>query len=166
MQIRRAALGSAVFLVIAPGTVAGLIPWLLTGWRTADAPTSWLPAQALGVVVLVVAVVVLLSAFTRFVVEGFGTPAPIAPPDRLVVGGLYRHVRNPMYVAVLGAIAGQALLFGQLVLLGYAALVAAAFVTMVRLHEEPALRRSFGDQYVAYRQAVPGWIPRLTPWRP
>jgi protein-S-isoprenylcysteine O-methyltransferase Ste14 len=155
-------LGSAAFLVIAPGTVAGLIPWLLTRWQVQAPLPFWLPFQVLGVVILLVAVTALVSSFVRFALEGFGTPAPVAPPDRLVVGGLYRYVRNPMYVAVLSAILGQMLLFGQFVLLAYAVVVAAAFAAMVHWHEEPALRRSFGDQYAAYRQAVPGWWPRIT----
>jgi protein-S-isoprenylcysteine O-methyltransferase Ste14 len=102
----------------------------------------------------------------RFVVEGFGTPAPIAAPERLVVGGVYRHVRNPMYVAVLAAIVGQALLLGRLGLLLYAAtvwLIAAAFVHWC---EEPTLTRRFGTDYEAYRCAVPAWWPRLRSWRP
>lgn len=165
MERRKAALGSAAFFVLAPGGVAGLIPWLLTRWQVEDPLPFWLPLRVLGVVVLLAALAVLISAFVRFVAEGFGTPAPIAPPDRLVVGGLYRYVRNPMYLAVLSLIIGQALVLGQLILLAYAVVVSAAFVTMVRWHEEPALLRQFGDQYAAYRAAVPGWLPRLSPWQ-
>ena len=153
MQIRKAALGSAAFLVLAPGVVAGVIPWLLTRWRMEP---FWLPFRILGVAVLV-------FAFARFVSEGFGTPAPVAPPDRLVVGGLYRYVRNPMYLAVLSLILGQALLFGQWILLPYAVVVSLAFAAMVHFHEEPVLRREFGAQYESYRAAVPGWWPRLHP---
>ena len=109
---------------------------------------------------------VLLSAFVRFVTEGFGTPAPIAPTQRLVVGGLYRYVRNPMYLAVLAIIVGQAIVLWRPILLGYAALVALAFLAFVRGYEEPTLHRRFGDEYVAYRSAVPGWWPRLHPWEP
>ncbi len=98
--------------------------------------------------------------------EGIGTPAPVAPPQLLVVGGIYRHVRNPMYVAVLAAILGQALLLGQLVLLGYAAAMWLVFAAFVRFYEEPTLAESFGADYDAYRRAVPAWLPRLRPWRP
>ena len=97
MPLVKAAFGSAVFLVVAPGVVAGLVPWLLTDWRTSDPPTA---VAAVGVVLIAVGTGVLLHAFVRFVVEGRGTPAPVAATDRLVVGGLYRHVRNPMYLAV------------------------------------------------------------------
>ena len=89
----------------------------------------------------------------------------MAPTERLVVTGAYRYVRNPMYVAVIGAIVGQALLLGQPVLLGYAAVVAAAVVSFVRAYEEPTLLRQFGSEYETYRRAVPGWVPRLRPWK-
>jgi protein-S-isoprenylcysteine O-methyltransferase Ste14 len=151
-----------LFLVVAPGVVAGLIPWWLTGW---EAGTTWPPLQLLGALLLVVGVIVLLHAFVRFVVEGIGTPAPIAPTQRLVVGGLYRHVRNPMYLAVGATILGQALLLGRPILLLYAAAFAAVVFPFVRLYEEPTLARQFGAQYEAYNRAVPGWWPRLRPWR-
>jgi protein-S-isoprenylcysteine O-methyltransferase Ste14 len=107
-----------------------------------------------------------VHAFARFVAEGVGTPAPVAPTRELVVGGLYRYVRNPMYLAVLAAIVGQALMLGRLVLLTYAAVMATAFVTFVRGYEEPTLAEQFGARYQAYRAAVPGWWPRRHPWRP
>jgi protein-S-isoprenylcysteine O-methyltransferase Ste14 len=110
--------------------------------------------------VLVVSVAVLVQAFARFVLEGRGTPAPVAPTERLVVGGLYRYVRNPMYVAVVGAIVGQALLLGRGVLLVYAAIVWAVVASFVLLYEEPTLREQFGTEYDAYRASVPAWIPR------
>jgi protein-S-isoprenylcysteine O-methyltransferase Ste14 len=159
MRRPAAALGSATFLAFAPGVVAGLVPWLLTGWEVeARLP----PAVRIGGAALVVAgAAVLLTAFTRFVLEGAGTPAPIAPTETLVVGGLYRHVRNPMYLAVLACIGGQALLLGSWGLLLYGAGMAAAFVTFVRLYEEPTLADRYGAQYEAYRRAVPGWWPRL-----
>lgn len=157
----RAAAGSAVFLLIAPGVVAGLIPWWLTGWEANDPVSFWLPARVAGVVLLAAGVGVLLHAFFRFVIEGAGTPAPVAPTERLVVGGLYRYVRNPMYLAVLAVIVGQALLLGQLELLAYAAVIAAAFAAFVHWYEEPTLKRQFGDDYEGYRQTVPAWLPRV-----
>jgi protein-S-isoprenylcysteine O-methyltransferase Ste14 len=159
----RAALGSLVFLVLVPGVVAGVVPWWLTDWQVQER-YAWLPLQVLGLTLLVGGVVVLLHAFVRFVVEGLGTPAPIAPTERLVVGGLYRYVRNPMYLAVAAIIVGQALMFGQPVLLLYTAAFAFAVVAFVRWYEEPTLRRQFGEQYETYRRAVPGWWPRRKPW--
>ena len=92
--------------------------------------------------------------------EGIGTPAPVAPTRHLVVGGLYRWVRTPMYLAVLAVIVGQALVLGQPVLLPYAAAVGVAVAAFVRGYEEPALRDQFGAEYDAYRRSVPGWWPR------
>ena len=106
----------------------------------------------------------LLQAFARFVVEGLGTPAPIAPTERLVIGGLYRYVRNPMYLAVGAIVVGQALLLGRAVLLAYGALFAVLVEAFVRWYEEPTLARRFGARYEAYRQAVPRWWPRTRPW--
>ena len=158
----RNALGSALFLAVAPGVVAGLIPWWLTGWEPgATRP----PLQVIVAFLVVAGAVVLLNAFARFVVDGLGTPAPVAPPERLVVGGLYRYVRNPMYLAVGAMIAGQALLLARPVLLLYAAAFAAVVFAFVRLYEEPTLAREFGAEYEDYCRAVPGWWPRLRPWR-
>jgi protein-S-isoprenylcysteine O-methyltransferase Ste14 len=157
-----AAAGSAVFLALAPGVVAGLVPWLLTGWRMEGGQLS---IQIAGGVLIALGAGFLLHAFARFVVEGVGTPAPVAPTEHLVVGGVYRYVRNPMYLAVLTTIVGQALLFGRPVLLAYAAAVGVVFLFFVRLYEEPTLAARFGESYEQYRRAVPGWLPRLTRWR-
>jgi protein-S-isoprenylcysteine O-methyltransferase Ste14 len=153
-----------VFLVLAPGVVAGLIPWLLTGWEVREPLPYWLPLRLAGLVLLLAGVVVLLEAFARFVVEGLGTPAPVAPTERLVVGGLYRYVRNPMYLAVGATIVGQALLLGQPILLLYAAAFGAVVASFVRWYEEPTLRHQFGEEYERYRSAVPAWRPRRRPW--
>jgi protein-S-isoprenylcysteine O-methyltransferase Ste14 len=161
-----AAASSAVFFLVAPGVMAGLIPWWLTGWRVREPLAYWGPLRVLGVALLGAGALVLVHAFGRFVAEGLGTPAPVAPPERLVVGGPYRYVRNPMYLAVTAVIVGQALALGQPLLLGYAALFVLATGTFVRLHEEPALRRRFGADYEAYRRAVPGWWPRRHGWSP
>jgi protein-S-isoprenylcysteine O-methyltransferase Ste14 len=158
----RAAWGSLVFLIVAPGVVAGVVPWLLTGWDAHDPPWGWV--RFVGGVLVVAGVVVLLEAFVRFVLEGVGTPAPVAPTERLVVGGLYRYVRNPMYLAVGATIAGQALLLWRADLVVYAVLFALAVWAFVHWYEEPALARRFGDRYESYRRAVPGWWPRRTPW--
>src|SRR5215216_2268748 len=155
MRRSTAAVGSAVFFLLAPGVVVGLIPWLLTGgWQVREPLPYWAPMRVLGGILLVAGLIVLVRAFVRFVVEGLGTPVPVAAPERLVVGGLYRYVRNPMYVAILATIVGQALLLGQLGLLLYAAgiwLIAAAFV---RWYEEPTLTRRFGADYEAYRRGT------------
>jgi protein-S-isoprenylcysteine O-methyltransferase Ste14 len=152
-----------VFLLIAPGLVAGLGPWLVTRWAVHD----WsLPVRILGGVLAAAGFAVLIHAFARFVVEGVGTPAPVAPTETLVVGGAYRYVRNPMYLAVAAVILGQTLLLGQVVLFLYAGAFAASVTTFVYGYEEPTLATRFGAEYDAYRRAVPAWRPRLRPWRP
>jgi protein-S-isoprenylcysteine O-methyltransferase Ste14 len=159
MRRTAAAAGTAAFLVLAPGVVAGLVPWWLTGWHAGLAyPLS---ARIAGVLLAAAGSAVLLAAFAQFVVEGIGTPAPVAPTERLVVRGLYRYVRNPMYLAVLAVITGQALMLSRSVLLVYAAGVGAAFAAFVRWYEQPTLTRRYGAQYQRYLRDVPGWWPRL-----
>ena len=157
-------MGSLVFLVLVPGVVAGLVPWWLTGWEAREPSSSWLLLQVGGWMLVAAGVVVLLHAFVRFVVEGLGTPAPVAPTERLVVGGLYRYVRNPMYLAVAAVIVGQALILGQRILIVYAAVFAVTVAAFVHWYEEPTLLRRFGEQYEAYLRAVPRWWPRRKPW--
>jgi protein-S-isoprenylcysteine O-methyltransferase Ste14 len=113
-----------------------------------------------GAALVVAGSAVLLHAFARFVVEGIGTPAPVAPTEKLVIGGVYRWVRNPMYLAVGAIIVGQALIFGSWQLVLYALVYAAAVVLFVRLYEEPTMQRCYGEQYAAYRRSVPAWWPR------
>jgi protein-S-isoprenylcysteine O-methyltransferase Ste14 len=153
----RAAAGTLLFLVVAPGIVSGLVPWLLTGWHATGVPV-WL--QVLGWVVVVIGAAVLLEAFARFVIEGAGTPAPPAPTETLVVGGLYRYVRNPMYLAVAAVILGQALVLGRWLLVGYGIVFGLAVWSFAHWYEEPTLRRQFGAAYDDYRATVPGWWPR------
>jgi protein-S-isoprenylcysteine O-methyltransferase Ste14 len=167
MRRPTAAVGSALFFVLAPGVVVGLIPWLLTRWQAhGSLPYYWGPVRVIGMILLLAGLVVLVGAFARFVMEGFGTPAPVAAPERLVVGGVYRYVRNPMYVAILAAIVGQALILGRFGLLLYATVLWLITAAFVRFYEEPTLTRRFGADYEAYRRAVPAWWPRLRPWDP
>ncbi len=161
MNRRRAVTGSAVFFVVAPGLIAGLLPWWLTGWRpAAELPGWWFVVAGLGWVVLAAGLAVLVACFVRFVTEGGGTPAPVAPPSAVVAGGLYAWVRNPMYLGILAILLGQVAILGRGELLGYTAAVAAAFVAFVTLYEEPTLAATFGEEYAAYRRRVPGWWPR------
>ncbi|MCI3274122.1 methyltransferase family protein [Streptomyces cylindrosporus] len=161
MRRASAALGSAAFLVLVSGSAAVLVPWWLTGWRAGD---WWLPLRLLGLVPLVAGAAVILVAFGRFALEGLGTPAPIAPPVRLVVTGPYRYVRNPIYLAVAAVLCGQALLLARPVVFVYCACVLPVMWAFVRWYEEPGLVRRFGADYERYRRAVPGWWPRGRPW--
>lgn len=157
--------GSAVFLVIAPGFVAGLVPWWISGWRP-GAPFFGMPlSRFAGGMLIALGVIGLLDSFGRFAVQGVGTPAPVFPTCRLVVTGLYRYVRNPMYVAVVSTILGQGLIFGNVTLLEYGGLVWLVFHLFVLVYEEPTLMASFGAEYKIFCTEVPRWIPRFTPWR-
>ena len=161
----RAILGSFVFFLVAPGVVAGVVPYALVGW-TLQPPLAGLPGERLvGVLAVGVGVACLLDCFARFALEGRGTPAPMEQTEVLVASGLYRLVRNPMYVCVVTIVLGQALLLGQAPLLPYAGVLLLVFHLFVRLYEEPTLRRRFGNSYEAYCEHVRRWRPRLTPWR-
>ena len=151
----RAWIGTIVFLFLAPGIVGGLIPWLISRWQWYDwggaawfvVPIAWI---AIGV-----GVAFLLHAFALFALHR-GTPAPVAPTETLVVTGVYRFVRNPMYLSVLAIILGQALLFGSWWLVLYAGIALAAVVAFVKGYEEPTLTGTYGEQYLEYRRNVPG----------
>jgi protein-S-isoprenylcysteine O-methyltransferase Ste14 len=156
-------LKTALFVILVPGTVLVWIPYLLLG-KAIPWPSGWFNWLALAP--LASGAAILLKCAWEFAVAGLGTPAPIDPPRNLVVSGLYRFVRNPMYVGVALVLLSEAALFGSFRLLEYALIVWAAFFLFVVAYEEPALRRKFGVSYQAYFEAVPRWIPRLTPWSP
>jgi protein-S-isoprenylcysteine O-methyltransferase Ste14 len=165
-QTRRAfaVLGTAAFLILAPGTVAGLIPWWISRWHLRPPFLGFAPFRAIGVLLMAAGIAVVLEAFGRFALQGIGTPAPVFPTRHLVVTGSYRFVRNPMYVAVTSLILGQALFLGDMRLLAYLALPWLAAHVFIVTYEEPTLRRTFGADYETYCAHVPRWIPRLTPW--
>lgn len=166
MRRFQAVTGSLVFFAVAPGTILGYLPWAITRWQTLPAPFEQEWIRIAGVALVAAGLVPLIGSFARFALEGLGTPAPIAPPENLVVGGFYRHVRNPMYVGLIVAILGEAALFCDPRLLAYAATVWLSFHLFVTLYEEPALASTFGAEYDAYRAEVPRWLPRPTAWRP
>lgn len=159
----RAWVGTIVFLFLAPGIVAGLIPILIHGFRMPDWGGWLVPVAIVGGLLILGGLIVLLDAFVRFA-RADGTPAPPAPTAHLVVAGPYRFVRNPMYVAVAAIILGQAVLFGSWGVLIYLAVALTAVVLFVTFYEEPTLTETYGDEYRTYRANVRGWIPRLRPW--
>lgn len=161
-----ARVASAAFFCAAPGVVGGLVPWLLTGWVLPTVSTmSLIVRGCLAAVAVLSGLVVLIGAFVRFVSEGSGTPAPVAPTDRLVIGGMFRFVRNPMYLAVVTILLGQCVLFASTTLLIYTLLVWAAMAGFVRWYEEPVLATRYEAQYEDYRRNVRAWWPKLTPWK-
>jgi protein-S-isoprenylcysteine O-methyltransferase Ste14 len=150
------ALRNLVFTVVVPGTGGAYLPWLiLTRHGASPAPVAW-PAAA----VVAIGVALYLWCLCVFAAVGRGTPGPWDPPRRLVAVGPYRWVRNPIYLAALLVVVGEAWLFGSAALLVYAGAVAVGFHLLVVGYEEPRLRAQFGERYQAYRRAVPRWIPR------
>jgi protein-S-isoprenylcysteine O-methyltransferase Ste14 len=156
--------GSAAFFLIAPGMIAGLVPWLITHWRVQ--PETPVMSLLIGAAMAAAGLAMVVESFVRFARTGGGTPAPVAPTQRLVVTGLYRYVRNPMYVGVLLLIFGQMMLFSSAALLAYGVAIWTAFHIFVVFFEEHRLQREFGEEYDRYVGNVPRWIPRMTPWRP
>ena len=159
-----AILGTAVFLVLAPGFFVVLVPYWISRWQVQPPFLGFRPFRVLGALLIIAAVPVLLASFARFALQGLGTPAPVFPTKHLVISGFYRYVRNPMYLAVVSMVIGQAFLFGDRQVLAYG--VCAWLVThvFVLTYEEATLRKTFGAEYETYRANVPRWIPRLTPW--
>jgi protein-S-isoprenylcysteine O-methyltransferase Ste14 len=159
-----AVLGTVLFFLIAPVTAGLVVPWWIAGWQMAP-PFLGLPVlRTAGFLLAAAGAVPLVESFARFALVGLGTPAPIAPPKHLVVTGFYRHVRNPMYVAVIAVILGDALILGNAWIFAYAVLFLLTAHIYVRIYEEPTLKRLFGAEYAEFRAHVPRWLPRLTPW--
>jgi protein-S-isoprenylcysteine O-methyltransferase Ste14 len=153
--------GTALVLLVGQGGGVVLLPYAFTHWQPGTPPWP-VVVRAIGVAFIAVGGIMVLTGFARFATEGIGIPFPAEPTSRqLTVGGPYRYVRNPLYLAIVLAVTGQALLFSRPVLLAYAAVLLAAFVAFVHWYEEPTLARRFGESYEAYRKQVPSWWPRL-----
>ena len=152
------ALKTLIFSILVPGTVAGVIPWLLLQGSAGAVlliPSIWI----VGFLPLLLGVGLYLWCAGAFTFIGKGTPAPIDAPKALVVEGPYRWVRNPMYIAVFSVVIGEALLFRSFLLLGYALLVAVVVHLFVVFVEEPSLHRQFGASYETYLRTVSRWLP-------
>lgn len=153
------ALKTLIFSVLVPGTVAGVIPWLLLQGQAGAVlliPSIWL----VGLLPLLLGVGLYFWCAGAFTFIGKGTPAPIDAPKFLVREGPYQWVRNPMYLAVLSVVIGEAILFHSLLLVGYALFVWMVVHLFVVFVEEPSLRRQFGESYETYLRIVPRWLPR------
>ena len=164
-RIRRvfAVLGTATFLLLAPGIVAGLVPWWISRWHVRAAFSGFAPFRVIGALLIASGIPILLESFGRFAVQSIGTPAPVSPTRHLVIKGFYRYVPNPMYLAVVSWILGQGLLLDDIPILAYAALGWLVMHLFVLTYEEPTLRKSFGAEYETVCAHVPRWIPRFTP---
>ncbi|MBI4935961.1 MAG: isoprenylcysteine carboxylmethyltransferase family protein [Actinobacteria bacterium] len=153
-------LWSLLFVVVVPGTVAVVIPAIITRWNLVEWG-PWPLLVAVAAVLIAAGAGVLLHAVWRFAVEGRGTPSPTAPTEELVVSGAYRYTRNPMYLAVAALIGGQALLCSSVGIWLYLVLFSVVVTAFVRLYEEPTLLAAYGESYLRYQQAVPRWVPKL-----
>ncbi len=164
-SLRRSIVASVLFTLLGgPGILLVILPWTMTRFRIeADlSDTSF----AIGSVLIAMGLVPLIESIIRFVVVGRGALVPLVPTERLVVSGLYRYVRNPMYVGVMMVLGGEALLFSSTDIAIELALVMVGMHVFVCFYEEPRLNRTFGHEYRRYQRHVRRWIPRLTPWKP
>jgi protein-S-isoprenylcysteine O-methyltransferase Ste14 len=152
-------LHTLAFTVLVPGTVAGYVPWRLRN-GSPIAASPWIVWPGALLIALGVAIY-LHTAFWGFALHGRGTPAPIAPTKKLVVKGLHRYVRNPMYLGVLGVVLGQAVLFQSRSIALYAVFFWLAAHLFVLFYEEPTLNQQFGSDYDDYRRRVPRWLPKF-----
>ncbi len=154
------ALKTLVFSILVPGTVAGVVPWFfLQG--SENLLLRFPSIEMVGILPLLLGVGLYLWCAGAFTFIGKGTPAPIDAPTVLVAQGIYRWVRNPMYIAVLLMVIGEAILFRSFLLAGYTLVLWGAFHLFVVFVEEPSLRRQFGASYEAYLRTVPRWLPHV-----
>src|SRR5262245_34036572 len=154
------------FFILGQGRIWGFVRWWLPGWGIGRPFFGIEPWGGVGAALIVLGLLPLLSSFARFAWEGLGTPAPIAPPTNLVVTGFYRRVRNPIYVALVIILLGEALLFGDDRVAEWAMLFWLFTFAAVVIHEEPTLRQEFGEEYRTYCRNVPRWVPRVIPYKP
>ena len=158
------AVRSLLFLILIPGTVAGHIPLRILRTSRHLSILAFSITTILAAAVALIGIIVLLRCVWDFFAAGRGTLAPFDPPKHLVVRGLYRFTRNPMYNGVLALLLGEAWLFHSSALLEYAIVVFVIFHLMVLIYEEPTLESQFGESYRAYRATVPRWGFTLRPF--
>lgn len=156
----RHAVETLIALILVPGVAVVLVPWLILSAAGDAWPGRWGPVELLAAAGAAVGLAMIVWVAWAFVRRGRGTPIPIDPPAEFVAAGLFRRVRNPMYVGALLVLLAEALFFRSGWLLAYAVALWAALHAFVVLVEEPQLARRFGDSYRAYCAAVPRWLPR------
>ena len=156
---RMLALRSLFFTIVIPGTVVVFIPYLILSRDGTGLIGPWTPLRLAGLALMVVGAAILLRCIWDFATMGQGTLAPIDPPTQLVVRGLFRYVRNPMYLGVLMLLLGETAFFESIALLQYTLAWFVAVHLVVVLYEEPSLRRRFGEPYQRYCRLVYRWLP-------
>jgi protein-S-isoprenylcysteine O-methyltransferase Ste14 len=160
---RRLALRNIFYTLIIPGTVTVLIPYLIVLGTGGGIRQPWGIVQTLSLAPIALGAAILLRCIWEFMVTGRGTLAPIDPPTQLVVRGLYRYVRNPMYLGAMTLLLGEAAFFESLLVLQYALAWFLVINVVVILYEEPTLRRRFGSSYEQYTRSVHRWRPTRPP---
>ena len=161
-SLRRNAIVSVLFVVFGgPGIVLIYLPLWITHFRVPAAEPPW--QMLIASVLILAGLMPALESGRRFVYVGRGTLMPVSPPEHLVVSGFCRYVRNPMYVGVMMALTGEAILFWNRGLVIEAILVFLGFNLFIRLHEESSLTRRHPEEYSHYMRNVPRWLPRLAP---
>jgi protein-S-isoprenylcysteine O-methyltransferase Ste14 len=153
-------LKTLLFTVVVPGSVTVLVPWLLLSWNPSVFGVELGAFRFLGLLPLAAGAVIYFKCALDFTFTGKGTPLPMDAPRVFVERGLYRYVRNPMYVGVLSVIAGESLFFESFALFVFACVVFLVFNSFVFFYEEPVLKKKFGEPYKRYLASVPRWIPR------
>lgn len=147
------------FTILQPGLVAGLVPYLLIrNNRKVSFFDPWTIWQYAGAVIAIPGFFIMIICIIRFATEGKGTLSPLDPTKKLVISGLYKYSRNPMYVGVILLLIGEAVFWQSLILTGYTALIFIGFNLFILLHEEPRLKRDFKDEYTRYCQKVKRWL--------
>ena len=163
-SFRRSLIVSILFTVFGgPGIVLVYVPLWITRFRVPATEPWW--QMTLAAALIMVGLLPLFESLSRFITVGRGTLMPTVPTEHLVVTGFYRHVRNPMYVGVLTALAGEAMLFQRWSMIAYLFIGWLGIHLFVCFYEEPTLTRRYGEEYLLYKRHVPRWLPRLTPWR-
>lgn len=162
-SLRRSALVTVCFALFGgPGFLLAYIPWWMTHFRVPPGEPAW--QRAIAIATLLTGLGPLIGSMVRFVFEGRGTLVPGVPTERLVVSGLYRYVRNPMYAGVLLSLAGEVILFQSRDIVVEALIAWLAAHLFILAYEEPTLTRRHPEEYPLYKRHVPRWLPRMTPW--
>jgi protein-S-isoprenylcysteine O-methyltransferase Ste14 len=152
------AIRNIIFTILHPGLVAGLVPFTILRGRSAGGLTNSGLLRYVGVFLFSVGLILLLSCIVNFAAKGKGTLSPLDTTKKLVVSGMYRFSRNPMYVGVTLMLIGEAVFFSSGILWIYTAAVFLAFNIFIVLHEEPRLKRDFGNEYLEYQKSVRRWF--------
>jgi protein-S-isoprenylcysteine O-methyltransferase Ste14 len=161
---RRNVIVSVLFVVLGgPAFALVYIPFWIARFRIPAGEPRW--QMTLAGVLIAAGLAPAFESMNRFIFVGRGTLVPTVPTEHLVVSGFYTRVRNPMYVGILVALAGEVLLFRSRGMAVFALLLWLGFHLFVCFYEEPTLRRRYGDEYLRFKRHVPRWLPRLKPWR-